>query len=55
MEDIKKKNFDVWKVVSLVVLVSYALFLLYPLFLPINNDYYSQILHIQHLYFVNLY
>lgn len=32
MEDIKKKNFDVWKVVSLVVLVSYALFLLYPLF-----------------------
>ena len=32
MNNSNKKNFDVWKIVSLVVLVTYAVFLLYPLF-----------------------
>lgn len=31
MEKIKDKNFDVWKVVSLIVLLTYGLFLIYPL------------------------
>lgn len=31
MKDIRNKNFDVWKLVSLGVLISYALFLIYPL------------------------
>ena len=32
MKNIKEKNFDIWKIVSISVLALYALFLLYPLF-----------------------
>ena len=32
MQKIKDKNIDVWKIVSISVLVLYGLFLLYPLF-----------------------
>ena len=31
MKGIKEKNFDIWKIVSAIVLVSYGLFLIYPL------------------------
>ena len=36
-----KKEFDVWKVISIVVLVTYAIFLIYPLFTLLWQAIYS--------------
>ncbi|MBQ1508303.1 MAG: iron ABC transporter permease [Erysipelotrichaceae bacterium] len=41
MKGLKNKNFDVWKVVSVLVLGLYGLFLLYPLFKLLYNAFFS--------------
>ena len=41
MENTVKKNFDVWKVVSLVILGLYGLFLIYPLVKLLYNAFFS--------------
>ena len=41
MENVAKKNFDVWKVVSAVILGLYALFLIYPLVKLLYNAFFS--------------
>ena len=41
MEQVGKKNFDVWKVVSIAVLCAYGLFLLFPLFKLLYNAFFA--------------
>ena len=42
MENIKNKNFDIWKVVSVLVLCTYGLFLLYPLAKLLYNAFFIE-------------
>ena len=37
MENVAKKNYDVWKIVSVVILGLYILFLIYPLIKLLYN------------------
>ncbi|MBR3251712.1 MAG: iron ABC transporter permease, partial [Erysipelotrichaceae bacterium] len=41
MENVAKKNFDVWKIVSAVILGLYVLFLIYPLVKLLYNAFFS--------------
>ena len=41
MENIAKKNFDIWKIVSLVILGLYGLFLIFPLVKLLYNAFFS--------------
>ena len=41
MKNITKKNFDVWKIVSISILCLYGLFLLYPLFKLLYNAFFA--------------
>ena len=41
MENIKNKNFDVWKIVSIAILCMYGLFLLFPLFKLLYTAFFS--------------
>ena len=41
MEAIKKKNFDIWKIVSIGILCLYGLFLIYPLFKLLYNAFFA--------------
>ncbi|MBO7697877.1 MAG: iron ABC transporter permease [Erysipelotrichaceae bacterium] len=41
MENVAKKNFDVWKIVSAVILGLYILFLIYPLVKLLYNAFFS--------------
>ncbi len=41
MENVAKKNFDVWKIVSVAILGLYALFLIYPLVKLLYNAFFS--------------
>ena len=41
MENLKNKNFDIWKIVSVLVLCLYGLFLIYPLFKLLYNAFFA--------------
>lgn len=41
MNTIAKKNFDIWKIVSILVLGLYALFLIYPLYKLLYNAFFA--------------
>ncbi len=41
MNTAKAKNFDVWKIVSVIILALYALFLIYPLWKLLYNAFFS--------------
>ena len=40
MNTAKAKNFDVWKIVSVLILALYALFLIYPLWKLLYNAFF---------------
>lgn len=42
MDNIKKKNFDIWKIISLIALFAYGLFLIYPLVKLLYTAFFSK-------------
>ena len=41
MENVGKKNIDIWKIVSIGILALYGLFLIYPLFKLLYNAFFA--------------